>query len=393
MQVESVSYMSSINNPQFLFFGLGALLLSMNKAITKASFLLIILLLLVSILTKESGMLFFVLLSLYAFLFQKRKVIPIVVACGIAGLIFASVRILVHQTYFYKLSYLSLMNDPLLERIISIPKIILFYIYTFFFPKTLAVFQVWQVKQVNISDFYIPLFLDIIFFIFLISLGAFLYLKEKVLVKKYIFFAIWFLVGLAAHLQIVPLDAIVADRWFYFPMIGLLGVLGLFVQLLRSKINNFILIGLIITIITAFSVRTIVRNFDWKDTLTLYSQDINTSLGNFELENGLGIELLHVGMYKEAIMHFKKSIRLFPNNVNMSDLGVAYERIGDNDKALFYYEKSISAKSLYQGVGINPDSKVYENVGIFYLKYKEPSVTENFARNALKNSLIMENFG
>ena len=45
------------------------------------------------------------------------------------------------------------MNEPLVTRLISAPKIMLFYFQTFFVPKTLSIFQVWQVKTANVRSF------------------------------------------------------------------------------------------------------------------------------------------------------------------------------------------------------------------------------------------------
>ena len=35
---------------------------------------------------------------------------------------------------------------------------------------------------------------------------------------------------LGLHMQLIPLDLTVADRWFYFTMVGVLGLIGVIIQ-------------------------------------------------------------------------------------------------------------------------------------------------------------------
>ena len=54
----------------------------------------------------------------------------------------------------------------------------------------------------------------------------------------------WFFTGLGMLLQIFPLDMTVSDRWFYFPLVGLLGMLGVMIAALipsagKLKVKNF----------------------------------------------------------------------------------------------------------------------------------------------------------
>src|SRR3989304_819067 len=41
-----------------------------------------------------------------------------------------------------------------------------------------------------------------------------------------LFFLVWLWLGLGLHLHILALETTLTDRWFYFPQIGLLGIIG-----------------------------------------------------------------------------------------------------------------------------------------------------------------------
>lgn len=72
---------------------------------------------------------------------------------------------------------------------------------------------------------------------------------------------------------------------FYFPVIGLLGIIALFLSNIKLHNNLKPLAPIILVIIVIiFSLRTIIRNNDWKNALTLaltdnYYSEVLTSVG------------------------------------------------------------------------------------------------------------------
>ncbi len=186
-----------------------------------------------------------------------------------------------------------------------------------------------------------PLLIDIVFFIIVGILGTYVYKKSKANFTKFIFFLLWFLMGLALHLQIFPLNMTVADRWFYFTMVGLLGIIGIGIEpvTFSSKKLRFISYVIAILIIALLSVRTIERNTNWVSALVLYNHDRQVHT-NYSIENRLGGEYLALKQYDKALEHFVTSTKMFPTQISLGNVAFTYESVGNVKKAKEYYLKA-----------------------------------------------------
>lgn len=387
INTEAVSYISALQEVLFFVFGITALLLFdknlkikfLDQRVGKIIIPTILILLLVSsLLSKESGILFLLILPIFIYFFQKKKLFVSLIITSTSLVIYLSCRFLAG-----KISLISQGPSPIMlasfnERMQSIPQIIFYYLKTFFLPKDLSISQHWVVRTVDFKNFYLPLIFIIIFLILIFFWHFFLWQKSKPLFKITLFFSIWFVIGLFLHLQIVPLDMTVADRWFYFPMIGLLGIFG--TMLTKFRITNFSNSKYFIfaaLILLSLSARTFFRNFDWKDGLTLFSHDIKLQTESYDLENNLGTELFRAKRYGEAETHFLKSTQLAPYWwTNWSNLGVVVERKGRLEDAKNYYQKAIDQGNYHLA---------YENMaGLLLFKERGPKQAIEFTQLSLK---------
>jgi len=171
----------------------------------------------------------------------------------------------------------------------------------------------------------------------------------KIILKIFHFFILWFGISLAPVLNIVPLDMTMAERWLYFPLIGFLGAASFAAVNAAQKLTpkkQKIAATLLAIVIAALGVRTIARNNDWRNGLSLYGHDISLAAaispqGNYDLENNYGVELFRAGRFDDAKKHFEKSIALQPNwEYPQNNLGAALEREGDLNGALVQYRKA-----------------------------------------------------
>lgn len=341
MQTGSVTYFASFANLLFFFFGSVAVLLCVEKKIDYRRFGFILIFLFLSYFSKESGSLFFLIVTVYLILFKRNAWKYIGILTSISVMLVIS-RI-VMGAGISNLILVPIGHLSFIERLYNIPAIFLYYIQTFFFPIQLIINQQWVIESVSFYSFYLPLIILCLFFFVLFIFGKYLLKKQKNIFSVFIFFVVWFLLGIGMHLQLMPLNMTVADHWFYFPIVGLIGMISVFVQELlhhKSRFSKVILISTIV-ILLLFSLRTMVRNTNYADDMTLFSHDSKIHT-NAQTELMLGHAYLSQKRYADAQIHFKKSMDMHPYHLNTYLVGHTHELLDDRSNAENYYNKVIA---------------------------------------------------
>lgn len=373
---ETALFIANIQDVLFFLFGITALLLIQSKKLSSENNAFIIsFLLLCSLFSKESGMLFIILIAGYYFLFQKEKLKFYIFSSGIIVLIYFIFRNIIAHIHNAQIPIAPIAKATLIERIINIPAIILYYLKTFFFPNDLVITQFWIVKSVTLQDFFIPLIVVILFLTVINGFGYWIFTYKRKQLNTYIFFVFWFILGLSLHLQIIPLDMTVADRWFYFPIVGLIGILGIIVTNIPLKKAAVKPLGIIlmVIIILSLSVRTYIRSLDWKDELTLYSHDVKLQ-DNFFLKNSLAAAYIEIGKYKQAKPYIESSVKIYPYMGNTNNLAIIYLSEGNIPKTKEYLQKSITH---------GDSNQVYQNYSNFLINYGTTEEALKFTKTAV----------
>lgn len=349
INTEAVVYISALQEPLFFFFGMMAFVILNAYKLSNKRLLLGGLLILCSLLSKETGMLFLFTICIFHLIYKKSIAFKIIYSAASALGIYLITRLLIAKIFLEKLTSVPIMEASFTERLQNIPAVFFYYTKTFFYPKDLTISQHWLVKSLDLNTFYLPLFLNMFFLLIILSLGIYFWKFKKDSFKPYILFSIWFLLGMGIHLQIIPLDMTVAERWYYFTIIGLLGMIGVFLNYLTIKKHEIGAILLFITVLSVLSARTLNRTFDWKNQLTLYAHDATYNDSSFDLESNLGAELFRAGKKEEAKQHFERSIALAPEHwINWANLAGYYYRKGDYTNAEKYYNISIKNGPYFQ---------------------------------------------
>ncbi len=379
MSTEAVAYISATQDVLSFGFGLLALLVLTQSNFSIRKVLLASSLLLLALLTRESGMAFVAFIFIYGLLFNRKYLSKYVLALMGSVFFYTILRIFIGKVFYFSQVISPIMQQPLGIRLLNIPKILQFYIGTFFFPWKLSTARVWVVMLPSFNNFYLPLIVIIALASMLVLFIITVWKRRDKNIGPLIFFVLWLVLGLALFLQIIPLDLMVAERWFYTPMVGLLGIAGLVVEHFKQlkTILRFIILGLVVVILTLLSARTIMRNFDWYSKWTLYSHDIKISPESFILQTNLGVELIKSGDLEEAKKHFEQSIKLAPYNfVNYANLGVLYTSQKNYSAAADYYRKSI-AENKY-------NYAAYRNYALMYLSLKDWRKAEAVIQESLR---------
>jgi tetratricopeptide (TPR) repeat protein len=217
--------------------------------------------------------------------------------------------------------------------------------------------------------------------ILLAGIGFLIYRSRRF--KNVLFGSLWFFIALFPFMNIIPLNAYIAEHWLYVPSIGLFLVVGHIVARTLDR-KRRVLSGLTLFLLGAFLVfcadLTIRQNRTWKDQTTFdeytlkhsNSLRIHANLANayaskgqfqkaiseykaaleinpeeFQIYTNLGNIYLGTGRLNEAIDSYEKSLSLYPrDSYAHNNLGVAYERMDRPDKAIAEYQKAI---------GLNPN--------------------------------------
>lgn len=371
---EAIFYISAMQEPLFFFFGILALLM-LARIKSKGSLLWICLLLFLSLLSKETGILFLLVSFIYVLIYRR-----------IYLLTFTGLSILSTLCYLLlRLSAVGIRINPLntpiahltlLERFINMPALIFFYIKTFLLPLNLASSYHWAYDRITFEGFLLPLTVD--------ALAVFTVIVTALVLRKrykgqyftiFLFFALWFFIGISLHLHLVPLDATVAERWFYFPMVGLLGMIGVLMAVFGTKLRSkWFVVALLAVILILLGSRTFMRSFDWRNDYTLTLHDLKVTPDSYDLENKMVHELIQRGRFEEAKVHADRSIELFPHANNYNNLGRVYLHLGDYPKAKQTYQKSIELGGNYL---------VYENLASVMVLTSDIEAGVNFLKESV----------
>jgi tetratricopeptide (TPR) repeat protein len=132
---------------------------------------------------------------------------------------------------------------------------------------------------------------------------------------------------------------------------------------------------IVIVILSLFATRTITRNAEWKDEWTLISADVRRSPHSARMRYSYGIALRdrakdqksergYRDYMQQAIHEFAECVSILPTYAEAyEELGLAWHRIGDPDKALQYYDHALK---------LNPQKPAtYSNMAIIYFERKD----------------------
>lgn len=376
---ESVNYISAYNDLMYLFFGMTTILLLQKKVMSFKRVIAVVVTLFLSLLSKEPGFLFIPIILGYSHLYYKNNFIRLFLSCIVVVIAYFLLRtsLYVGLPENQAFAFSPFLHMSFFSHVENIPIIFIYYIGNFVFPNTLAIAQQWSVQNITLLNFYLPLLILIIFiFINILLLIKAMKKSDKQFAYNVIFFSIWFWVGLGLYLQIIPLDMTVADRWFYFPMIGLLGLIGVLFQIFTFKESyKPMFIGIAVIYLSFFSIRTIVRNTNWYSERSLYMHDITVNKNSFDLENLVGMIYFEEHNYKEANLYFQRSISLFSCSDAVNNLGYLYQISGRIQDAEQQYFKAVECSHGY---------KDYGNLVILLYRLHKYKLAEHYTKEAIQ---------
>ncbi len=358
-----------------------------------------------SLLSKENAITFFVLVPFTVYFFSNvslRKIFPLLISLAIV----TGIYLLIRQQILKSVKFdepITIINNSLAgtdfsSRFASAFFILGKYILLLLFPHPLAYdYSFNQIPLAKFTDFF-----AILSFLFYVLIVVFAIMKLKK--KDFFSFSIFlFLIPLALVSNVfILIESTMAERFLFIPSLGFcLAIALLFNKFLSSenshfnyqKLSDFFsfnkkIMFIIIPVLILYSIKTISRNNDWKDNLTLYSNDIKIVANSARAHYLLGNELIKFTAEKESdktkkeqilkygINELAEAIKIYPTYSDaFNQTGVAYYKMGNFEK---------SREFLLQAQNYNnQNAEVKSNLGSVYFSLGQKDKAEEMYRQAL----------
>ncbi|MCB1196669.1 tetratricopeptide repeat protein, partial [bacterium] len=199
---------------------------------------------------------------------------------------------------------------------------------------------------------------------FLFYAALLLLLFFRIQKKDYttLFFTGFFILFLLPTWNIIPISAILAERFLYVPLIGLFAVISSGIVILMSSKSLFQRpILSMVCMLSAFLIAfTAIRNGDWKTDFTLWNSCAVLYPGNFKAHVNLGSDYHEKGESLKAITENYKLITIKPQ------YPTAYYNLGNIYWSLGLFEQS--EKAFFDAIKLKPDYvEAYNNLGTLYI--------------------------
>jgi len=360
-----------------------------------------------ALLSKETAITFLVITPLILYLFTKANRQEIMKIALVLGLITAFCLFIRYEVTKDAPGIPdTLINNSLLAATDFISRettaifILLQYIRLLIFPHPLSYdYSYNQVPNINLSD---PLGIAAILIHFALFVYAILNLRKHTIIS---FGILFYLITIAPVSNIfLMIGSNKAERFLFIPSLGFCIVLTfLLMKILKadtiknkarnltqffSDVPSFWMVILII--ISLYSIKTFSRSKDWKDSLTLFSHDVEVADNSVRAHYNYGSSLL-VDIYPKEknkeeqnklldkiIVENSKAISIVNNFEGAYfNLGVAYDDKDDYKTAMKYFETTLKLSK-------NPDAKLYDDLGKTYERTAQYSKALSCLDSALK---------
>ena len=132
---------------------------------------------------------------------------------------------------------------------------------------------------------------------------------------------------------LIPTGTIMGERLAYLPSAGFCLLAALGWNCLRER-QRLVALGALTTIVAAFGMRTMVRNQDWRDNMSLYSAAVRVSPGSAKMHGNLGGEYMASAQWDLAAAEFQTALSINPDYPDvLSNFGLLEAWRGHNDAA------------------------------------------------------------
>jgi len=295
------------------------------------------------------------------------------------------IYILIRFLVLGRMSQFSYWGGGIVPTLITMTAVIAEYIVMLFLPFYLNVDRLVKMSFSILSfNFIAP-------FIFL-CLVIFYAVRIKKTSPGITFGIAWFFITLLPVSNIIPIQALIAERFLYLPSIGFFICLsfilyGIIQENKRYRIPVIIMLALVVVL---YSARTITRNLSWRDNFSLWNETVNSGKCSYTAYNNLANYYFGQGNLEKAKELYLESLSINPR----------YEKAMSNLAYLYASQNNLNDSERWLKILIetNPEHKLaYYYMGLIYSVKNEPEAAiENYERAAALNpsfSPVFNNLG
>lgn len=362
IHTEVVANIKSRDEILCFFFIIAALLSAIKFENTKKTTYLLAncALFLAAILSKEIGLSCLLLIPITLFLFtraSKNIFIKLIIANTLVIIVYFIIRNFAMDSITFDQN-MDLINNSVSgaktfnEKIATCLHILGKYLILLAFPINLS--YDYSYNQIPIQQFTnMSVIISLLVYLGIIAAGFY------TLTKKHLTsFAIFFYIGtiLLVSNIITLIGATMAERFLFSPSLGfcILISFGIYYAHKNSYLTKKLVYACFALILLLYSYKTISRNADWKNNLTLFSSNINTVPNSARAQAHLGTAYRTLGEtttipeqksqhFQKALEYYQKAINIYPQFIEpIYNSGVTYYQLGNTEKALTWYNKVLS---------------------------------------------------
>ncbi len=189
---------------------------------------------------------------------------------------------------------------------------ILFRIYTYlatlpeylkiiFFPKDLHMERAFSVY----TEFLLtPVLMGVILFLISLSMSVYFFVKKNNPI--FLWGWLWFFVSfIPMNGILIPVNSLILEHWLYLSSMGVFLVIAYLITLVSSERLMALKTGLIVISLMAL---THLRNRDWRDPITFYSNILKYTAGTARVHNNIAMAYADNQELEKAKAHYLKAI-------------------------------------------------------------------------------------
>ena len=222
--------------------------------------------------------------------------------------------------------------------------------------------------------------------------GALVWMAFRGVVRKnpVSFFILFFFASISLVSNILFLiESTMAERFLYIPSVGFAGAVAFVLlkafglmkhQVSPGLASHFsakpVFTALLLVVLVGFSAKTVSRNSDWKNNLTLLEKDVKTCPESARIRYAYGSALLFEkalkeendgvkqGLLDKSIVQLEKGVSVLPNySEAWNHLGIAYKEKKNYPASVRAFEKARAYKNF-------TDAEFYISAGLAYGEMK-----------------------